>query len=129
MRDGEVVIAAVDGERGLLILLMLLMLDCTESRDSVSYCCCFRPDFLLSLMLLIRYTPTKVRLHPIPNFTTRCFVTPSKSRYSTALPMITLRVNNTNWVGMTWVLSNLCNARLRYFTCRMAVTARIKVKR
>lgn len=55
--------------------------------------------------LVIKYTPRKVSTHPPMNFTNLSAVADSKSRYKTALPMITERVNRTNWVGITWVES------------------------
>lgn len=64
---------------------------------------CPPPPF--SRPLVIKYTPRKVSKHPPMNFTNLSAVADSKSRYKMALPMITERVNRTNWVGITWVES------------------------
>ena len=48
------------------------------------------------LPLVIRYTPKKVSRQPPTNFTTLSAVAFAKSRYKTALPMITDNVNMTN---------------------------------
>lgn len=55
--------------------------------------------------LVIKYTPMKVSTHPPMNLTNLSAVADSKSRYKTALPMITESVNRTNWVGITCVES------------------------
>lgn len=63
------------------------------------------PSSPFSRPLVIKYTPRKVSTHPPMNFTNLSAVADSKSRYKTALPMITESVNRTNWVGITWVES------------------------
>lgn len=62
--------------------------------------------------LVMRNTPKKVRKQPPMNFRACSAVVRSKSRYRTALPIITHRVNETNWIGMTCVESNRCSALL-----------------
>lgn len=62
------------------------------------------------LPLVMRNTPKKVRRQPPMNLIACSAVVRSKSLYSTALPMMTHNVKETNCMGMTWVDSNLCRA-------------------
>ena len=84
---------------------------------------------LLALPLVIRYTPKNVNTQPPTNFPTLSAVADSKSRYKTALPIITERVKSTNCVGITWVESKRCNARFKYRICSRAVRTSTKTNK
>lgn len=67
---------------------------------------------LRSLPDVMRKTPKKVRRQPPTNLAACFMFVFSKSRYRTALPMMTHSVNMTNWMGMTWVESKRDSALL-----------------
>ena len=81
----------------------------SSSRSSVP----LSPSFP-ALPLVIKYTPKNVKAQPPKNLPNRLASASWKSRYNTALPMMTEIVKRTNCTGMTWVESNLCRARLTY---------------
>lgn len=80
-----------------------------SSSPSISFSSSSSP---LALALVIKYTPKNVNTQPPKNFPNRDAFADWKSRYKTALPIITEMVNRTNCIGMTWVESKCCNARL-----------------
>ena len=82
-----------------------------------------------ALPLVIKYTPTNVNAQPPKNLPNRLASAAWKSRYSTALPIMTEIVKRTNCTGMTWVESNLCRARLTYRICANADITRMKTSR
>lgn len=80
------------------------------------------------LPLVIKNTPKKVRRQPPMNLRACSVVVCSKSRYKTALPIMTHNVKDTNCIGMTCVESNLCRALFTYRTCMTAVPSRMKMR-
>ena len=78
---------------------------------------------------VIKYTPKNVNAQPPKNLPNRLALADWKSRYSTALPIITEIVKRTNCTGMTWVESNLCRARLTYRIWARADTTNMNTRR
>lgn len=67
----------------------------SSSRSSAS------PSLFPALPLVIKYTPRKVNAQPPKNLPNRVAPAASKSRYKTALPIMTEIVKRTNCTGMT----------------------------
>jgi hypothetical protein len=129
---------AIGGEEGLGILEPFCRVSSIESRyrspcikliESAGSGSLSSSSEVFGLLLVISQTPRNVKAQPDTNFIAWSVLVRSKSRYKTALPKITDSVKSTNCVGITWVASNRCSARLIYLICMTAVKTNTKIRR